>query len=228
MEVLFNNAGSYLHSQADNERALPLLEKALKMAVAANGKEHPKVGLALNNLSGVYEDLGRSKDAMASANRAVEVLTRSKRIKQKYAVELGKAYSNRGRLQIDSDARAARRDVLEAYRLHSSYLGSKHYSTGIDLNNLGTIDRAEQNWSSAYEKFSEVVEIHRGVLPPGDYRLAIALMNKGQMALFLHRPDEALECLTEAVEMFDSLGPGMNTSDHPGALIWLGEQSLMS
>jgi tetratricopeptide (TPR) repeat protein len=70
---LIDKAGSYLQVQARREEALPLMERALRIAETAYGPNDGKVGKSLNNLAVLLRDLGHAAEALPKAKRAVQI-----------------------------------------------------------------------------------------------------------------------------------------------------------
>lgn len=235
---LYTNAGSYLHARGRDNIAIKLLEKALANTVAEFGEHHPLVALASNNLLNALDEIGHSDEALKLGERAIGILTNSEERRKKFAVELGKVYSNMGRIYMhrSRDFKTARFYIDRALEIHLEILGNKHHTTAIDLNNLGTVDREEAiwaskigvleeaniKWRSAYNHFYQAVAIHRTALSSSDYRLAIALFNLGQSTNNLTRFDEAEGYLREAVRINEILKDGSKGSDQIDALVGLG------
>lgn len=223
IEALYNNAGLYLHARGRNSMAHSLLNSVLVRATAKHGEEHPEVALAMSNLMDVLADLGRGTEALAMGNRAIEILTKHRNKRKSYAVNLGIAYSNLGRIQLHvaKDYEGAKLNIDRAFSIHRRSLGDIHHTTAIDINNLGTVLRAEGRWFEAYEHFAKAVRIHREVLNPNDYRLAIALFNLGTAAYNLKRYSESEVYLSEAVDIYDGLELGATGWDQAEALFGL-------
>ena len=55
------------------DRALPLLEEALKLTTAKLGADHPLATTAMSNLAGGYRDAGRMDRALPLFEEALEV-----------------------------------------------------------------------------------------------------------------------------------------------------------
>jgi len=70
---LLDRAGTYLQVQAQLTDAKTLLERALAIDEAAYGPDHPDVGIRLNNLAQVLQDLGDPAGARALQERALAI-----------------------------------------------------------------------------------------------------------------------------------------------------------
>lgn len=225
IEALYTNAGSYLHGRDRDEAAYPLLSKALEQAKTRLGDDHQQVAIAANNLIDVSADLSRVDEALALGGHAVQILTKDEVTRNKYAIELGKVYSNIGRvlLHYKHDYESARQYFMRALEIHRDQLGEMHYTTAIDINNLGSVDRAERKWADAYRHFQEALLIDRATLSPTDSRLAIHLFNLGTAAYNLKRFAEAEACLREAITINDDVQNKVINWDQLDALEGLGQ-----
>lgn len=179
-------------------------------------------------------ELGRVDEALDMGNRAVDILTLDQDRVERYAVEIGIVYNNMGRIYLNRkhDLNAARLYILSATAIHVDQFGENHFTTAIDINNLGTVYRAEakrfhvrgaffgsrSKWIEAYDCFRKDVPIHKSLLVPSDYRLAVALFNLGAAAYSLERYSEAEPSLREAVEINDVLKGGATGWDQMDAL----------
>jgi tetratricopeptide (TPR) repeat protein len=202
------------------------------------------VALASNNLLDVVTDGGRTDEALMLGERAIRILTKDSKTRAEYLIELGKVYSNVGRIHLHrkKNFSAARTYMQRALMIHLALLGEEHFTTAIDINNLGTVAREEAQWagtcgnvreaslkwSYAYGYFRRAIDIHRAVLPASDYRIAIALYNLGTAAYNLNRLTEAEQYFREAVEINDLLRDGAvdEGSDQMDALLGLGHALL--
>ncbi|MBL7491632.1 tetratricopeptide repeat protein, partial [Frankia sp. AgW1.1] len=63
----------YLREHAQPAEALPLLERALAIAEAVDGPDHPDVSARLNNLAVALRDLGRVSEALPLFERALAI-----------------------------------------------------------------------------------------------------------------------------------------------------------
>jgi len=70
---LLDRAGTYLQVQAQLTDAKTLLERALAIEEAAYGPDHPDVGIRLNNLAQVLQDLGDPAGARPLQERALAI-----------------------------------------------------------------------------------------------------------------------------------------------------------
>ena len=70
---LGNLAATYRRDLGRAADALPLDQRALRIAEAALGPDHPEVATALESLAKDYRDLGRAADALPLDQRALQI-----------------------------------------------------------------------------------------------------------------------------------------------------------
>jgi tetratricopeptide (TPR) repeat protein len=70
---LLDRAAAYLQVYARLGEARPLAERALAIAEAAYGPDHPDVGIRLSNLAAIWKDLGQLERARPLAERALAI-----------------------------------------------------------------------------------------------------------------------------------------------------------
>src|SRR5690242_17527105 len=70
---LLDRAASYLQVRARLAEARPLAERALAIDEATYGPDHPTVGVDLNNLALILQDLGQPGEARRLAERALAI-----------------------------------------------------------------------------------------------------------------------------------------------------------
>lgn len=238
IESLYIRAGSYLHARGREKESCDLLGDALDQLVSRFGADSPEVAKMSNNLLEPLAVLGRSDEALELGHRAVQILTRDQDTLETHIVDFGIICSTIGRIYLHhkNELGSARLWLHRALSIHVSILGESHYTTAIDINNLGKADQneaeqanargmfyeAERKMLDAYQRFSQAVRIHRSMLASSDYRLAVALFNLGAVARRLERYTEAEIYLREAVEINDRLQGGATQWDQMDALLYLG------
>jgi tetratricopeptide (TPR) repeat protein len=70
---IYDRIATYFQWRGSYEQAAPLYQRALAIAEAAHGPDHPDTGRALNNLAGLYEAQGRYEDAGPLYQRALAI-----------------------------------------------------------------------------------------------------------------------------------------------------------
>jgi len=220
IEALYSNAGAYLHEMGRDDQAYEMLSAVYREAETAYGEDDPRVALAMNNLLNTLGDLDRGEEAASLGRLAIQRLTKDKSTQEQYEIEIGKLYSNLGRIYLHKrrNPMAARWCFMMAYAIHSSVLGENHYTTGIDINNLGTVARSEHRWKEAHYHFFRAVSIHRSQLKTNDYRLATAIFNLATATYNLGFYATTEYLLREAIEMNDSFSRRSTSSDQLDAM----------
>ena len=206
IHALYANAGAYLHELRRDQQAYELLSAAYQDELLTYGEDDPRVALAMNNLIITLGDLERIDEAIDFGLKAVSILTKDDQTRLDYNIELGKLYSNISRIYLHKhdDYESAISYLKKAYEIHRDSLGEQHFTTAIDLNNIGTVYRKEGKWPQAYDYFQRAVSIHRSRLQDDDSRLAIAIYNLATSSYNLGFFVMTKRLLREAIAMNDS------------------------
>lgn len=135
---------------------------------------------------------------------------------------LGRCYSNRGGIALESgDPKRALALFNIAKRIHRRVFGGNHFSTGIDINNIGTVYRKLGDWPKAYSSFSEAVRIHRQQTDGDHYRLSISLFNLATAAFNMGQVQESADLLREALSIKEQLGFSVDHSEFISTVVGL-------
>jgi tetratricopeptide (TPR) repeat protein len=136
---LLDRAGTYLQSRGEPTSARPLFERALSIAEAAYGPDHPTVATALNNLALVLRDLGEPASARPLGERALGIAEAA------YGPdhpEVATALNNLALVLRDLGEPAAARPLAErALRIAEAAYGPDHPTVATRLSNLATVLR---------------------------------------------------------------------------------------
>ena len=208
IEILLNNTGTYLAVRGRVIEALPLAEGALNIAQRIYGPGNSKLARVMISMAVVLDDLGRRESARGYLNRAVDILesAASPDLQDRYL--LGVAYSNWGSsLLEDSLTDDAEKMFKRAKQIHEAVYGTTHYSTAIDINNLGRVKREQQDWQAAFELFDQSVKLMRHAISKTDFRLDVSLHCRASALFNLKREGAAIRDLREALDILDSLFP---------------------
>ena len=109
-------------------------KKALKIAKHLFGKDHPHVGMYLNNLGDVYRKKGDFRKAEGIYFKAIATLEAALGPEH---VEVAEALNSMGLvLKKRADYEGARAHYERAIAIVLKAFGEKHYKVGIYLNNL--------------------------------------------------------------------------------------------
>jgi tetratricopeptide (TPR) repeat protein len=134
---LLNRAGAYLRVRARLSDAKPILERALAIAEAAHGPDHPDVATALNDLASIVRNLGHTQTARPLQERALAIDEGA------YGPDhptVAIRLNNLAVILWVLEQREAARPLLErALAIDEPVYGPDHPEVATDLNNLGVI-----------------------------------------------------------------------------------------
>ncbi|MEM9452818.1 MAG: serine/threonine-protein kinase [Myxococcota bacterium] len=210
--------GGTLYLSGQLPAAVPHLELALSILEDAFGPEHPQVVTALDTLGSLRDDLGDHEDARELFERALAILESSDSsisAMVRLRGNLAQALRHAG------EYAAAAEHLREAAALLEAEHGPAHPERVDLLAHLGKILLEAGNLTEAREVL-EQADALRGLLPEqsalvsADVARALAQVRRQQA-----RPDAARQLLTEAIEIYQTLGPGLD-SRRGEALLDLG------
>lgn len=170
--------------------AVHIGEKALVLAEAQHGPDHPNVGIALSNLTAAYTDQGDLIAAETSATRALAITEKSKgKVHPDVGIRLNNlasVYKRQGRY---SEAEPLHKRALAITELA---LGSSHPDVAIRLSNLAQIYQSQGRYVEAEPLFRRALSIAERALRSDDPNFGIALNNLAAVYVHLGRYAEAL------------------------------------
>jgi tetratricopeptide (TPR) repeat protein len=98
--------------------------------------------------------------------------------------------------------------MREALRLRKQYLGLRHPSTAVSMNDLGSLLYQEGRYAQAAAQWREALPVYREVYGAEHPEMATLLNNLGRSALMAGQVDEAIPLLGQAMQMTEKLqGP---------------------
>lgn len=162
----------------------------------------------LNNLSGAYDQCGRSQDALECLLRALELNRQrgDRKVEGTNLYNLSLAYA---KLSRPAEAMDTMRQALEIHR----EIGYR-YGEGMALNALGELHRTSARESVAIDHFRQALAVHRAVAD--EFSVGITLRNICDCQLILGQVAEAEGTGLDALAVNRRIGH------------WLGEaQSLL-
>jgi eukaryotic-like serine/threonine-protein kinase len=182
-----------------NDKARPMLEKALVRAREADGPSSARVAQGLNDLGVQMRDENWDR-SVALLNEALamrrQVLGHEHPKVAVTLVELSRTYVDHG---LTAEAEPLLREALAIRR---KALGNGHRETGVSLNDLGQLLRERGDLAQAEALFRENVGIMRKVHPGDHPDLATSLTNLAQV-LNLRGDYKASEALyREALDIY--------------------------
>ncbi len=206
---LANQAGYFLKELALHREAEPLYRRALAIAEASYGPDHPEVATDLNNLASLLQDTNRLAEAEPLCRRALDIDEAS------YGPdhpEVAISLNNLARLLQDTnrlaEAEPLYRRVVEIFE---KSLGPDPPNVAIALNNLAGLLRATNRLAEAEPFFRCVVEIFEKSLGPDHPKVATGLNNLASLLQNTNRLAEAEPLFSRALAIDEaSYGP-----DHP-------------
>ena len=167
------------------------------------GENHPDYALSLNNLGGVYRDMG---DYVQAEKYYLEAMSIRKSVLGEshpdYAMSLnnlGALYSNIG------DYSKAKLYYLEVLNICKSVLGETHPNYATSLNNLGLLYSNMGDYSKTESYYLEALSIYKSVLGKSHPVYAISLNNLGSIYIKMGDYSKAEQYLLEALSIRKSV-----------------------
>jgi tetratricopeptide (TPR) repeat protein len=213
LEFVLNQSAIYLSMlHESSELALAQAGQALKEARLQPDHRDMAVGLA--NLAVAHLRQGEFDTAEALLDRAI-TLNRTHRPDSVDLADslnmLGGLWIERARQGEGGDLELAAEAFEEALLHYRAQLGENHDNVAMALNNLSVLRAMQGRGTQAADLAGQALVIRRKVLPSGDARLAIPLVNTAGLALKAGQAPQAEPLLQEA---YDSLADVLKP-DHP-------------
>jgi tetratricopeptide (TPR) repeat protein len=176
---LLNQAGVYLKGRAEFARARACFERALKIAEAAYGPDHPKVAIRVNNLGRVLHDQGDLAGARACFERALKIDEAA------YGPEhpnVARDVNNLGGvLQDQGDLAAAWACFERALKIYEAAYGPEHPNVATCVNNLGRVLHDQGDLAGARACLERALKIDEAAYGPDHPEVARAVNNLGSV-----------------------------------------------
>lgn len=205
---ILNNLGLLVHDAGNAKEAIGFFEKALPLGEGDLSLQ----GGSLRGLAQAYSSLGDKKKALATVERALEVLAKSDdRVEEAKAHDLaGDLCRERGRL---ADASSHLEKALAVWESNCEEIASY----AATLVNLGNVATESGNLQEALEYYQRALEKSQEAEDPGvEFR---ALNGLGAWYERTGRKDDAIVTLTRAIALAKQSG---NNRDLGLALLNLG------
>jgi len=203
--------GNILIELGDPDAARSAIERSIEIERGLLGANHPTLGMTLNGLGIVFEDLGDFAQANAHYEEARRMLVASLGDRHpavaKVEENLGNICWVRGELgrAVDHHQRA-----LE---IRVAAFGTEHPTVGLSHLNLGNIFYTKGELDAAEVAYLRALEISEKALGPEHSRVAYALVNLGGVYLRKRELDAAEQVLHRALKIrlasFDREHPGV-------------------
>jgi len=206
---LLNQAGLYLKGRAEFARARACFERALKIAEAAYGPEHPNVATAVNNLGAVLHDQGDLAGAQGCFERALKIDEAA------YGLDhptVAAVVNNLGSvLRAMDDLAGARACYERALKIDEAALGPGHPNVAPYVNNLGLVLQAQGDLAGARACYERSLKIDEAAYGPDHPNVAIRVNNLGTVLQAQGDLAGARACFERALKIDEAAyGP-----DHP-------------
>jgi tetratricopeptide (TPR) repeat protein/predicted Ser/Thr protein kinase len=199
--------------------ALRSLERALELATAQLGPEHPEVARQLNGLGGVYWSQHDWERALATQVRALEIVERAFGTEHP---ELARSLTNKGlvlgRLGKHQEALEVQRRALQ---IREAALGPEHPDVAFTLNAIGSSLALSGEHTLALEAHRRALRILEADLGPNHIAVATTLDKLAAVQLERGDPLAALSAGERALPILEQqFGP--NHHELAETLVTLG------
>jgi tetratricopeptide (TPR) repeat protein len=218
---LLDRAAAYLDVHARPGEARPLATKALAITEASQGPDHPDVGTFLNNLAGIFRNLGQPAEARPLLERALAITEAAHGPHHpNVAANLGNLATTLQELGEPAEARPL---AERALAIDQAIYGPDHPVIAIRLNNLAFILSGVGQLAVARPLAERALAIDQAVYGPDDPRVATRLGNLALILQELGKPAEARP-LAERALVIDQAAYG---PDHPAVATIVSNLALI-
>ena len=164
-----------LYRQGQYTQALDLAVKALKLSEDTLGPEHPETATCLNDLGGMYENLGDYTNAEAMFKRGLEIREKVLGPEHPFTARslqnLGSIYTQMGQYTNAEPL------LLRGLAINEKVTGSNSVATGISVAGLGNLYRDMGDYGKAKSCFERSLAICEETSGPEHPNTATALNN---------------------------------------------------
>jgi tetratricopeptide (TPR) repeat protein len=206
---LMNQVGLLLLEKALHVEAEPLMRRALAIAEATLGADHPEVATALNNLAQLLQATNRLGEAEPLMRRALAIDEASFGMHQpRVATDL----SNLAQLLWATNRLGEAEPLMRrALKIDEASLGADHPKVATCLNNLAALLQATNRVGEAEPLMRRALKIDEVSFGPDHPEVAIDLNNLAQLLKATNRVGEAEPLMRRALKI-DEASFG---ADHP-------------
>lgn len=198
LALLDQDTGAYADGYAG-------LRRALELAEATYGDEHPRVARSLNDLSIAAYSRGEYDEALKLSDRALAVFAAA--LGPGHPAHANARLSHGGILLARGDTDGALRDFEAAAATCEAALGPEHPRVAVALNNIAAIHHARGDYARMLPPARRALAIYEGIHGPADARVvqgrslvAMALLGSGDTTA-------AIELLRRTLAEGEALGP---------------------
>ncbi len=203
---LFNELALLFQARARYAEAEPLLRRALAIAEAIYGPDHPEVAICLNNLALLLEEMNRSGEAEPLYRRALAIGETSLGPDHP---DVATRLNNLAVLLRATDRAAEAEPLLRrALAIGEASFGSGHPTVAVRQSNLANLLLKTNRPGEAEPLYHCALAIFEKSLGPDHPDVAICLSNLASLLSATNRSDEAEPLLRRALTIDEaSYGP---------------------
>ena len=174
---LLNQVGLYLRIRAEFVEAKNTLERAVRIGEQAFGPDHPDVATDVNNLGGVFQDLGDLPGARQAFERALKI---GEQAFGPDHPQVASFVNNLGSvLRALGDLPGARQAFERALKIDEQAFGPDHPDVATDVNNLGLLLKDLGDLPGARRAYERALKIDEQAFGPDHPQVAIFVNNLG-------------------------------------------------
>jgi tetratricopeptide (TPR) repeat protein len=210
--VLFSRAGGYLRDQAHFASAEGLFKRSLDLLEQVYGSSHTAVAQGLENLSDLYVEVGKCKDAERLLKRALAIN------EQAYGPiheEVARTLNELAAIyRMQQRYRLAETKLKLALGINERVFGVDHPKVATSLTNLAKVLQDQEKYKQAEKNFLRAFAMRKRNLGSGHPDIANSLTNLGMLYQELGQSQGAEDYLQQAYSVRkSSLG-----EDHPDTI----------
>lgn len=186
----------------NHEQALPMAERAVKIAVLHLNSGDPTLAVILQTLASVYLEMGRWDEAESAYERTRVTFVKSGKGS---GVGVAAAVTGLGRVAaLRGDGARAERFYRQAARIYEQTLGARHAMHGVALNNVAQSLKQQDRLDEAGPVFQRSLEILESAEGSPAMELVRCLGNYADYLLARELPGEAAVHLKRAIAAAES------------------------
>jgi tetratricopeptide (TPR) repeat protein len=197
--LVTNDLGGLFGRRGQHEKALPYLQRSVKILEKTKGPEHPSLGSPLNSLGLVLWGLGRLDEALESLKRALSIFTTTLGPDNP---NVAKAQNNiAGILFVQEKYAEAAVYYGQTLAAKEKKFGPDHAEVAVALSNVGITLVAQGKPEEGRPLLERAVAIHEKTSGPASLAVAQALQLLGDCYLDMKEANKALPILSRALSI---------------------------
>jgi len=179
--------------------AEPLMRRALEIAEAALGDQHPNVAVCLNNLAMLLQDTNRIEEAEPLMRRALEI---DEATLGEQHPSVATNLNNLARVLQDTNRFEEAESLMRrALGINEAALGEQHPAVATNLNNLAALLWDTNQSEEAEPLMRRALEIDMAAFGEQHPNVAVCLNNLAQVLQDTNRIEEAEPLMRRALEI---------------------------